>query len=146
MTTIPVKLFKDQIEELHDKALELSKHLDALDNACDDSGRSLEELKKSMARAIELREIGKALQQEANEITCRAPTAIFEVSESVRPALSAYSRQVYTLCLTICARAETLCMLTEALVEEHQMFHITPTRRFRNWLGGLFSRKVAHHG
>ena len=87
MTTIPVKRFKDQIEELHENALELSKHLDALDNACDDSERSLEELKKSMAHAIELRAIGKALQQEANEITCRAPTAIFEVSESVRPEI-----------------------------------------------------------
>jgi ABC-type transporter Mla subunit MlaD len=146
VTTIPVKRFKDQIEELHENALELSKHLDDLDNACDDSGRNLEELKQSMARAIELREIGKALRQEANEITCRAPTAIFEVSESVQPALSAYSRQVYILCLTICTRAETLCMLAEALVEEHQMFHITPTRRFRNWLSGLFSRKEAHHG
>lgn len=146
MTTIPVKRFKDQIEELHENALQLSKHLDDLDNACEDSERSLEELKRSMARAIELREIGKALQQEANEITCRAPTAIFEVSEGVRPALSAYSRQVYTLCLTICARAETLCMLAEALVEEHQMSHITPVRRFRNWLDGLFRRKVTHHG
>lgn len=141
MTTTPVKLFKDQIEELHERATELSKQLDALDKACDDSEQGLDELEMLMARAADLREVGRVLSVEANEITSKAPTAIFEVPENVRPALGEYSRRVFSLCQTMYARADVIYKLIAALIEERRCTRLVRFSGLHNWWNNLFGRR-----
>lgn len=142
MTTIPVVPFKDQLADLHTRAEELSSQLDAVDAVCEEhdaSPQPLDKLTRLLTRAIELRHASHALHAETNEITSREPTATFEESEGLRPALSAYSRQVFQLSAALRDRADTLFVLVETIHEECQRAQAPRFGGFRRWWNRLFA-------
>lgn len=145
MTTKPAVLFKDQLSDLHTRAEELSNQLDAVDAVCEeavDTPQPLDKLTRWLTRAIELRHASHALYAETNEITSRAPTATFEESVKLRPALSEYSRQVFQLSTALRDRADTLFVLVDTLHEECQRAQAPRFGGLRRWWNGLFGLKA----